>query len=76
MTGRYGDIDYARLAKLGFALGVAAFAVGATGELAGRALYGSLPAWEDALFFDLEVLGIVLTLLSPFVFGVLLPLTE
>ena len=76
MTGRYGNLDYARLAKLGFALGVFVFAVGATGEVAGHALYGSLPAWEDALFFDMEVLGVFVGLLSPLVFGILLPLTE
>jgi hypothetical protein len=76
MTGRYGNLDYARLTKLGFTLGVLAFAVGAGGEVVGHAVFGTLPAWEDALLFDLEVLGILVTLLSPFVFGVLLPLTE
>jgi hypothetical protein len=69
-------MDYARLAKLGFVLGVAVFAIGATGEVAGHALYGSLPAWEETLLFDLEVLGVFLSLLSPLVFGVVLPLTE
>lgn len=76
MTGRYGSMDYARLAKLGFALGVLIFAVGAGGEMAGNALYGPLPGWEDALFFDLEVVGVFVTLLSPLFFGVVLPLTE
>jgi hypothetical protein len=76
MPGRYGDLDYARLTKLGLATGLLLFAVGATGELAGHALYGTLPAWEDTLLFDLEVLGILVTLLSPFVFGVFMPLTE
>jgi hypothetical protein len=73
---RYGDLDYPRLTKLGAGLGLALFAVGAAGGVAGPALFGTLPTWERTLFFDFEALGVVLTLLSPFVFGVLLPLTE
>jgi hypothetical protein len=41
-----------------------------------RTLGVQLPAWELALLFDLEVLGIGIFLLSPIVFGILLPLTE
>lgn len=74
--GRYGDLDYPTLTKRGFLLGVTLLAVGAGGELAGTALYGTLPAWETTLFTDLEIVGILLGLLSPFVFGLLLPLTE
>lgn len=74
--GRYGDLDYAALTKGGFLLGVALIAVGATGEWAISTHLVSVPAWEDALLFDLEVLGVALVLLSPFVFGILLPLTE
>jgi len=36
----------------------------------------SVPDWERALLFDIELLGILIGLLSPFVFGILLPLTE
>lgn len=74
--GRYGSLDYPTLTKRGFLLGVGLLALGAAGELLGPLLFGSLPAWENALFTDLEILGIVLGLLSPFVFGILLPLTE
>lgn len=74
--GRYGELDYARYAKGGFLLGLGLLVVGAGGEAAIHAFGVQLPAWEDALFFDLEVLGVALFLLSPFVFGVLLPLTE
>jgi hypothetical protein len=35
-----------------------------------------VPAWEETLLFDMEVLGVLISLFSPFVFGVLLPLTE
>ncbi|MFC7047380.1 hypothetical protein ACFQH6_19920 [Halobacteriaceae archaeon GCM10025711] len=74
--GRYGNLDYPMLTKGGFALGVLLIAVGGAGELAGHAVYGTLPAWENTLFTDLEVVGILVALLSPFVFGIALPLTE
>jgi hypothetical protein len=73
---RYGDIDYPTYTKYGFVLGVTLLATGALGELVGTALYGSLPGWENMLFTDMEALGVVAMLLSPFVFGILLPLTE
>lgn len=74
--GRYGSLDYPMLAKRGAVAGFVMFAVGALGELLGRWLFDSLPPWEAALFFDLEVLGVLLFLLAPLVFGVVLPLTE
>ncbi|SDZ96091.1 hypothetical protein SAMN04488065_1439 [Haloplanus vescus] len=74
--GRYGDLDYPVLAKRGTLLGLAVFALGALGELAVHALALQLPAWEMTLLFDAEVLGVLLFLLSPLVFGILLPLTE
>ncbi|WP_129114319.1 DUF7860 family protein [Halegenticoccus tardaugens] len=76
MTSRYGTLDYPFLTKAGFGLGVALFVVGALGQLVGHAVLHPMPGWEEALFFDLELLGIVLGLLSPFVFGIFLPLTE
>lgn len=76
MTGRYGDLDYPTLAKRGTLLGVVLFAVGALGELGAHAMGMQLPAWEAMLLFDAEVLGVALFLLSPLVFGVVLPLTE
>ncbi|MGM0591414.1 MAG: hypothetical protein ACQETI_07265 [Halobacteriota archaeon] len=76
MTGRYGDLDYPKLTKLGFGLGVTLFVVGVLGELAGPMVFGPLPPWERALFFDFEAIGIALVLLSPFVFGIAMPLTE
>jgi len=76
MTGRYGDLDYAVLTKRGTLLGLGLFALAAAGEIATHALGMQLPAWEAALLFDAEVVGVALFLLSPLVFGVLLPLTE
>lgn len=74
--GQYGSLDYPRLTKLGVALGLSLFAVGAAGSLVGPTLFGPLPGWERTLLFDAEVIGVVLTLLSPLVFGIVLPLTE
>jgi hypothetical protein len=68
--------DHASLARTGFLLGLALFVAGAGGELLGTAAFGTLPGWEAALLFDMEVLGIALGLFSPLVFGVVLPLVE
>lgn len=71
-----GNPDYSRVTKLGIGSGLTLFAVGALGLLVAPAVVGPLPAWERTLFFDAEALGVVVTLLSPFVFGILLPLIE
>ena len=68
--------DHARLTKAGFLLGVGLFVVGAIGALLVDVIGISLPAWEVTLLFDLEVIGVVIALLSPFVLGVLLPLVS
>ena len=74
--GRYGELDYQRWAKTGFLLSLAVFAVGAGSEMAAAAMHLSLPAWENALFVNMEILGTLGALLFPLVFGVVLPLTE
>ncbi|UPM43570.1 DUF7860 family protein [Halocatena salina] len=74
--GRYGDLDYGLLTKTGFLLGIGLFALGAGGGAIGHSLYGTLPAWETTLFTYAEVVGILLGLFSPFLFGIFLPLTE
>lgn len=76
MDGRYGDLDYAALAKRGFALGVGLFVFGELLEPIQHAAGMSVPAWEHGLLFWVAVAGVVTALLSPFVFGVVLPLTE
>ncbi|MFC7139468.1 hypothetical protein ACFQMA_06395 [Halosimplex aquaticum] len=73
---QYVSTDYPSLAKTGFLLGVSLFALGAAGELVGTAVLGGVPGWEQTLFFDMEVLGILLGLFSPLVFGIVLPLVE
>ena len=74
--GRSGTIDYGLFAKTGFLLGLGLFLVGAGGELIGHAYFEPLPGWEETLFFDLEMIGLVVGFVSPFLFGVFLPLTE
>ncbi|PSP55101.1 hypothetical protein BRC82_07230 [Halobacteriales archaeon QS_1_67_19] len=74
--GRYGDLDYQRLTKIGFLLSAAVFAVGAGAELFAAALHWSLPGWEHVLFTDMEILGIAGMLFVPLVFGIVMPLTE
>jgi hypothetical protein len=74
--GRYGDVDYAWWAKYGFVASVAILTMGGGAELAAAALHLSLPAWEHALFVDMEILGTLGMLLCPLVFGIIMPLTE
>ncbi|WP_336024049.1 hypothetical protein [Halobellus salinisoli] len=76
MAGRYGDVDYPTLTKRSFLFGVGLFAFGALGEFALAATGTTVPAWEHALLVDAEWIGVAIALLSPFVFGILLPLTE
>lgn len=76
MAGRYGSLDYSTLTKRSFLLGVGLFALGALGELGLAATGATVPGWEHALLVDAEWIGVAIALLSPFVFGVLLPLTE
>lgn len=72
----YFETDYASLAKTGFLLGVVLFLLGGAGEVVWHAYVGSLPQWEATLFFDMEVIGVLAALLSPLVFGVVVPLVE
>lgn len=73
---RYGNLDYPTLAKYGFLAGLGMFLVGGLGELVGHAVFSGLAGWEATLLVDLEVVGILVGLLAPFVFGIVLPLTE
>jgi hypothetical protein len=72
----YAARDYARTAKLGFLVGLVLWTVGALGGVVGQALFGPLPGWETVLLTDAEVLGVLVGLLSPLLFGVVLPLAE
>ncbi|WP_435074539.1 hypothetical protein [Halorubrum sp. HHNYT27] len=76
MKGRYGDLDYSRLTVLSFSLGLGMFLAGELGEVGLRTAGMSVPAWEHRLFLALAGVGILIAFLSPFVFGIALPLTE
>lgn len=76
MHGRYGDLDNTRLTKVSFLLGVGMFVGAELGEFGLRTAGMSIPPWEHTLFLTMAGVGIVIGLLSPFVFGILLGLTE
>lgn len=73
---QYEDLDYASWAKVGFIVGVAMFSVGVAGELIAHTYVETLPAWEETLLFDLEVLGLAIGFFSPLIFGIALPLAK
>lgn len=74
--GRYGNMDYPRMTKRGFLLGLALLSIGAIGSAIGHGFFEPLPAWESTLLFDLEVIGLVIGFFSPLIFGIFMPLTE
>lgn len=73
---RSRNVDHAKIAKTGFIAGLALFAVGVVGELAGHALLASMPPTADQALFAMEVLGVLVGFLIPIVFGAVLPLVE
>jgi hypothetical protein len=73
--GRYGSLDYPRLAKRSFLFGLSLFVLGLLGQVVLGTTAGT-PAWELTLLLDLEAIRLVVAFLSPFVFGIFLPLTE
>jgi MFS family permease len=73
--GRYGSLDYSRLTKTSFLLGLVLFAVGSVGQITFSAVPGT-PTWELTLLFDLEAIGLVGAFFSPLLFSIVLPLTE
>ncbi len=72
----FGQPSNEQLAKGGFFLGLALVALGGAGELAANAGVLQVAAWTQTLFFDMEVLGVVLFLFSPIVFAIVLPLVS
>jgi len=76
MAGRYGNLDYPTLTKRSFLFGVGLFLVGVLGEFAIAATGASVSGWGQALLVDAEAIGIIIALLSPLIFGIILPLTE
>lgn len=73
---RSRNLDYPRLAKTGFLLGAALFAVGAVGGIVGHAFLSSVPSVLYRLLFGMEILGVLVGFFAPAIFGVVMPLTE
>ncbi|GAA0721008.1 putative YccA/Bax inhibitor family protein [Halorubrum trapanicum] len=76
MVGRYGDIDYSKATKRAFAVGAVLFTFGVVADVYLRSTGAAVPAWEQTLLVEAEMFGVLVMLLAPFVFGILLPLTE
>jgi hypothetical protein len=76
MQGRYGNLDYSQFTKLSFLLGLGMFVGGELGEFGLRTAGMTVPVWEHNLLTTTAALGIVIAAISPFVFGIVLPLTE
>lgn len=72
--GRYGDIDYPKAVKGGVLLGLALLLIGEAGGYASSFI--SMPGWEQTMFFDLAIIGLLVFVISPPLFGLVLPLTE
>lgn len=76
MHWRYGDLDYPQLTKVSFLLGITLFMMGELGEFGIRQTGISIPGWEHTLLVTMAAIGVIIALLSPFVFGIVLPMTE
>lgn len=68
--------NYSRSLKRWFLAGFVLFVGAVVAEFVGHAMFAPMPAWEETLLFDLEVIGLLIAFCSPFVFGIILPLTE
>lgn len=73
--GRYGDMDYAAMAKRTFLLGAGLVLAGFAGEYLVHSMLTSLADW-GTVFLSMEAVGILVGLLGPILYGAVLPLTE
>lgn len=67
------NLDYPDLTKYGTLASLVLLLAGAAGTTLGS---GVLPGWELTLLLDLEILGVLGIVVCPFLFGIVLPLTE
>jgi len=73
--GRYGTIDYPSFVKRGVLVGLALMFVGELGGYLAEN-YVSISGWEETLFLLLAGVGLLMFVISPILFGIVLPLTE
>jgi hypothetical protein len=66
-------MDYTKWLKITFTGSFAIFVL-TTASLA--TIAPTLPAWEQTLLWELDILSLLVAFFSPFVFGVVLPLLE
>ncbi|MFW6436505.1 MAG: hypothetical protein ACOCYZ_02605 [Halococcoides sp.] len=72
----HSSMSYGRWTRYGFGTGALLFVIGVLGNLAVPAFTGPVPGWVDTLLFDMEVVGVLVALFVPLLFGIVLPLTE
>jgi len=73
---QHSTADYEKLAKSGFLFGAGLFVFGVLGGVVAPAFVGSLSGWEQTLFLYAEIVGTVIGLFSPILFGIVFPLVS
>lgn len=68
--------DYRTWVKSGVGIAVALFVIGELGQVLAPHLQSTVPDWETTLFVAISVVGILVGVLSVFVFGIAMPLME
>lgn len=74
--GTRSGLNYTLWLKRSFLGGFSAMILSIAILKFGPAIIGPLPGWEQTLFWDLSVIGLLVAFFSPFVFGIVLPLLE
>lgn len=76
MAATRNRIDHVKLLKRSFAFGLALFVLSEVAEPLQRLVGLGIPGWEHSLLAVTAGIGLVVAFFSPFVFGIVLPLTE
>lgn len=70
--GRLGGRNHSRFVKSVLLIGAGLLGLGVIGDWVLHASLRHVPAWEQTLIFDLEVLGLILIAASPILLGLVL----
>lgn len=76
MVGSQNRINHATLTKRSFLFGLGLFVLSELAEPLQRLVGFGIPGWEHSLLGVGAGIGVLVALLSPFVFGIVLPLVE